>query len=100
MKRWVFGLALVGLLGLARPAEASVLDFPVILQVSNVVRCVVTDIGTIASYWVSALTTASTQTLTRVGQCLIYTTGQVTNVGDPDPHTTPVPTPTTEVPHG
>ena len=96
MKRTVgFVVSLVVCWGLYTcNAEASFLNLPVVNQLSNVVRCVITDVGTIASYWVGALATATTKTVTRVGQCLIYTAGQVTGVGDPDPlHTL-------EIPHG
>ena len=87
MKKMVLvGLLLSGLLfGSPRTAYASVLDWPVVSQVSNVVRCVIADSGAILSSLVTHATAFTKETLTTVGECLLYTTQQVTPglVSDP-----------------
>lgn len=66
-------------------AEAGVTDWPVVSQLVNVVRCVISDAGKITTSLVSHATAFSVETLQTVGQCLIYTAGQATGVGDPNP---------------
>ena len=66
-------------------AYAGVLDWPVVNQVSNVVKCVISDVGKITNSLVNHATAFTTETLQTVGQCLLYTTGQVTGTSDPNP---------------
>lgn len=93
MKLWIIALGFLGFwMTPMSTASAAWTEWPVVSQVTNVVRCVVTDAGAITGYWISAAVTATTQTLTRVGQCLLYVTDEVTDFGDPNP--------THEEPHG
>ena len=72
-------------------AEASVLGWPVISQVKNVVFCVVSDAGKITTSLVTHATGFATETLKTIGDCLIYVAGQVTGTPDPNPLHTDVP---------
>ena len=58
-------------------AEASVFDWPVVSHLSNVVRCVVVDAGTIGKSFVTHASGFAVETLTTVGKCLLYIGEQV-----------------------
>ena len=93
------GLLVVGLLlVLAGRAEASVLDWPVVSQASNVVRCIVSDAGTIGKSFITHASGFVVETFTTVGECLLYVANQVTPgiVSEP---ATPAPAPQPEVSH-
>lgn len=67
------------------PAFASVLDWPVVNQVVNVGKCVVSDTGGIVSLAVKHTAEFVGDTIKLVADCLVYTAEQVTGVGDPNP---------------
>lgn len=89
----LWGLVVCWALPGTSTCEAVVLDWPILKQGSNVVRCLVSDVGKITTSLVTHATGFATETLETVGQCLIYVAGQATGVPDPNPlHT--------EEPHG
>lgn len=80
-------LVLVGLLCLAwsQPASASVLDWPLIKQVVNVGKCVISDTGGIVSLAVKHTAGFVGDSIKLVADCLVYSANQLTGVGDPNP---------------
>ena len=76
MKKLIVVIGL-GVCLMAGRAEASVLDWPVVSQLSNVVRCVVVDAGTIGKSFVTHASGFAVETLVTVGKCLLYIGDQV-----------------------
>ena len=79
MKKWGWLLVIVfcGSLYVGN-AEASVLNWPVISQLTNVGRCLVADSGKITNSLVTHATAFTVETLQIVSECLLYATHQVT----------------------
>lgn len=82
----VFFLAMC--FGRSARVEASVLDWPVLSQVSNVVRCVISDAGTIGKSIITHATAVVVEVSQTVGKCLIYIGSQVTPgiISEPPDH--------------
>lgn len=66
-------------------AYAGVTEWPVVRQLVNVGKCVVSDAGTITASAVTHLFGFLRDTAKTVSDCLVYSAGQVTGVGDPNP---------------
>lgn len=66
-------------------AYAGVMDWPVVSQTANVVKCVISDSGKITTSAITHVSMFVGDTIKTVADCLSFTAGQLTGVRDPNP---------------